>query len=74
MNDDAFQTIAMQMAPNASVGTRQPLQRLDADARPAQSLTTPVLILEEPAEDQAGEHQRQRPWQQQAEAHRPLDA
>ena len=31
MNDDAFQTIAMQIATKASVGFGQPWQRLDAE-------------------------------------------
>ena len=71
MNDDVFQTIAIQIAAIASVGLGEPLQRLEAETD-QHVVDEARLVLEEPAEDEAGEHERQRPRQQQAEAHRPL--
>ena len=72
MNDDAFQTIAIEIAQNAKRRAGQPVQRLHAE-RGQPVVDDAGVVLEEPAEDEPGEHERQRPRQQQPEPHRPLD-
>ena len=64
--------IAVQMATKASDGSVS--HDLAAKPRRDQRVVhDPLIVLEEPAEDQTREDERQRPGQKQAEPHRPLD-